>query len=98
MSETGFHDRHGIPIYHGDLIRVEHYRHRRGRRMMWIYLRVGVRGKRFVAENWNDKSDGYQCLLEACGLSTAEVVAESGSHHNERGELMTFNERSRKKT
>lgn len=95
--QSGFHDRHGIPIYLGDLIRVESYRHRRGRRKMWIYFRVSVRGETWVVENWHDKSDNHQCLLADCGLPTAEVVAEAWLHHDKQGGLMTFNERPRKK-
>ncbi len=97
-DETGFHDSHGIPIYCGDLIRVEHYIHRRGRRKMWLYFRVAMRGTTPVVENWHEKGDAYQCWLADCGIGTAEVLTETDNHHNTRGELMTFNERPRNKS
>ncbi len=93
-TETGFYDRHGIPICDGDLIRTEHYRHRRGRRLMHLYFRVGKIGDRWVVYGWNSP-DSHQCQLSDCGISTAEVLAESCLHCDERGVIMTFNERKR---
>lgn len=104
MSEpTGYYDRHGIPIHVGDLIRVEHYRHRRGRRQMWVYFRVAIHPRypdhaKYCVQNWNDlDASKWQCLLSDCGLDTAEVLAESGIERNDRGEVITFNERPRRK-
>jgi hypothetical protein len=95
---TGFNDRHGIPIYCGDLIRVPHYVHRRGKRQMWLYFRVARLHGRCVVQNWNDlDASKWQCSLDVCGVSGAEVIAESGLYMNERGELITFNERPRKR-
>jgi len=93
---TGFHDRNGIPIYRGDMIRVPHYVHRCNRRRMWLYFRVEKLGERWVVQNWNDlDASQWQCSLEHCGISGAEVIAETGLHKNERGEITTFNERLR---
>ena len=96
VIETGYHDRNGIPIYVGDLIRVKHYKHKRNRRQMWLYLRVGHNGQRPVVFNWNESvRKNWLCYLCDCGLSSAEVVGESGLHRNEAGEIITFNERPR---
>lgn len=93
---TGFYDRHGIPIYRGDLIRVPHYVHRRNRRLMWLYFRVEKLGESWVVQNWNDlDASKWQCLLEDCGIGGAEIVAETGLHTNWRCEVVTFNERLR---
>lgn len=94
--DTGFHDKHGIPIRRGDLIRVPHYVHRRNRRLMWLYFRVAQVCDRWVVQNWSDlNANAYQCLLEHCGIGGAEVVAESVTHRNSHGEIETFNERLR---
>lgn len=97
MSEpTGFYDRNGIPIYRGDLIRTPHYVHCRRRRQMWLYFRVERIGERWVVQNWEDLNPSkWQCLLKDCGIERAEVIAESGLHTNEQGEVVTFNERKR---
>lgn len=93
---TGFHDRHGLPIYRGDLIRVPHYIHRRCRRQMWLYFRVKRLDGSWVVQNWDNlDSDNWQCLLKDCCIEGAEVLAESGLHKNDRGEIITFNERLR---
>ncbi len=99
---TGFYDMHGIPIHVGDLIRVKHYRHRRNRRQMWMYFvvkQVEVCGcRRTVVQHWEDiRKDGWQCLLQDCGVRESEVLSESGLERNERGEIQTFNERKRRK-
>lgn len=89
---TGHYDVHGIPIHVGDLIRVKHYRHYQRRRQMWIYFRVARNQCRFVVQNWNNlNSDEWQCLLEHCGLESAEVLADSDTGP------VTFNERKRRK-
>jgi hypothetical protein len=96
MEFTGYYDQCGIPINVGDLIRVEHYRHVHGRRQMWLYFRVAKLDGRLVVQNWSDLDpSSHQCLLQDCGLETAEVLAENGLQRNERGEIMTFNERPR---
>lgn len=95
-KDTGYHDANGIPIHVGDLIRVRHYRHRRGKRQMWLYFRVAKIGEWYVVQNWNDlDATKYRCALSACGVSFAEVLDECGIERNERGEIMTFNERRR---
>lgn len=95
---TGYYDRHGIPIWIGDLIRVEHYRHHRGRRLMWLYFRVGRINGRHVVHNWNERDfSKHQCLIEHCGIETAEVVAETYYGRGDQGGIMTFNERPRRK-
>jgi hypothetical protein len=92
MMPTGFHDVHGIPIHVGDLIRVKHYKHYRRRRQMWLYFRVAALNGRFVVQNWNDlRASAWQCLLEHCGVESAEVLSESAPHKD------TFNERKRAK-
>ncbi len=96
---TGYYDRHGIPIHVGDLIRVEHYRHRRGRRLMWLYFRVGRNGHRPIVHNLGclDPSR-WQCNLADCGIGTAEVLASAnGLEFNADGRVITFNERPRRK-
>ena len=96
-NETGFYDMHGIPIHVGDLIRVKHYKHIRGRRQMWLYFRVARIGGFLFAQNWNDlRPDGHQCLLRDCGLDDAEVVAETIDASSS-SPVVTFNERPRKK-
>lgn len=95
---TGFHDRFGIPICDGDLIRVPHYIHYRNKKQMWIYFRVTRFTGRWVVQNWNDLDySKWQCSLEACGLGGSEVLSETGLHVNERGQVETFNERPRKR-
>jgi hypothetical protein len=95
---TGYYDRHGIPIHVGDLIRVEHYRHYRGRRLMWLYFRVAVIGSKTVVQNWGDlDASKHQCLIEHCGIGTAEVLAETYYGRDKNGDVTTFNERPRKK-
>lgn len=63
---------------------------------MWLYFRVAKIDGCWVVQNW-DNLDGnrWQCLLAHCGVEGAEVLAESGLERNERGEVMTFNERLR---
>lgn len=81
MSEpTGHHDISGIPIHVGDLIRVQHFRHYRNRRQMYLYFRVAKKCDRFVVQNWRDLGDPehHQCLLKDCGIETAEVLADDG--------------------
>ena len=51
---TGFYDASGIPIHVGDLIRVKHFQHRRGRRQMWLYFRVAHNGHRAIIQNWDN--------------------------------------------
>lgn len=93
---TGFNDRSGIPIYRGDLIRVKHYRHYRGRRQMWLYFRVEQIGGKWVVQNWECLNPAkWQCLLADCGVDGSEVIAESGLQKNDRGHIITFNERPR---
>lgn len=103
---TGFYDRDGIPIHVGDLIRVQHYRHRRRGRMMWLHFRVAINPTskneadhgRFVVQNWSDlQPDSFQCLLPDVGLRWAEVIDHAGLEHDEHGNLITFNERKRKR-
>lgn len=98
---TGFYDMHGIPIHVGDLIRVKHYIHRHNRCQMWLYFvvkQIEVCGcRRTVVQNWEDTSkDGFQCLLQDCGVHESEVLSECGLERNERGEIQTFNERPRR--
>ena len=101
MSQaTGFHDARGVPIHVGDLIRIKHYTNRLRKQQMWVYFRVGFVRERFVLHVWSDlDASQYHCLLEAVGGSPddIEVLAKSGAEHNERGELITFNERPRLK-
>lgn len=93
---TGCYDVYGIPIHVGDLIRVKHYEHRRGGKQMWLYFRVAVLQNRFVVQNWNDlNADNHQCLLNDCGLHSAEVIADTPQVGS--GEFITFNERKRRK-
>ncbi len=88
---------HGIPIHVGDLIRVQHYRHRRRRRMMWLYFRVAKLSDKLVVQNWNNLDPTRsQCSLEDCGISRSEVLAAGGLEHDADGYLITFNERKRK--
>jgi hypothetical protein len=95
---TGFHDRDGIPIHVGDLIRVFHYFHRRHRKAMWMYFRVAKKDGICVVQNWDClDATKHQCLLKYCGLDESEVLAESGLNYDERGNLITFNERPRKR-
>ena len=94
IRETGFHDVHGIPICVGDLIRAKHFRHYRRRQQMWLYFRVAELSGRFVVYGW-DRSDSHQCLLEHCGIESAEVL-DGDTTRNERGDLMMWNERKRK--
>lgn len=98
---TGFYDDDGIPIYIGDLIRVPHYRHYQRRRKMWLYFRVAEHPKgnrELVAQNWFDlDKHSYQCLLQAAISTGCEVLQEAGVHKLPNGEIMTFNERPRRK-
>jgi len=97
-KHTGRHDRNGIPIYVGDLIRVEHYVHRAKGRLMWMYFRVAEMQGRFVVQNWNDlDATKHQCLLEYCGLNGSEVLAETTRLSDSKGNSITFNERKRVK-
>lgn len=90
VDPTGFHDKHGIPIHKGDLIRVFHFAHYLRRRKMYLYFRVGINGGRWVVRSWRDLDDSkWQCLLEHCGIESAEVLAS-----NESSSVM-FNERKR---
>ena len=95
---TGHHDRCGIPIHVGDLLRVDHYTHRRNRRTMNLFFRVAKNGYgQYVVQNWNDlDASHWQCLLRDCGLPWSDVVSESETLRGENGEVMTFNERKRK--
>ena len=94
---TGFYDAAGIPIHVGDLIRVKHFRHRRNRRQMWLYFRVAHNGHRAIVQNWDNLDAGSrQCNLTDCGINESEVLASTGTERNERGEIITFNERKRK--
>jgi hypothetical protein len=89
-EQTGFYDRDGIPIHVGDLIRVEHYTHRRNRRKMYLYFRVAKKEDKFVVQNWNDLDETkHQCLLQDCGIAWSEVLAEATFCG------ITFNERKR---
>lgn len=97
MSEaTGFYDTSGIPIHVGDLIRVKHFKHYRGKRQMWLYFRVATIESRYVVQNWSDLDAAqWQCQLSDCGIESAEVLAEHGLQRNDCGEIITFNERNR---
>lgn len=96
LEPTGWHDRHGIPICRGDLIRVPHYVHCRNRRQMWLYFRVAKLHDRWVVQNWNDlDASKWQCLLEHCGIGGTEVLAEAGLQKSGFGAAITFNERLR---
>lgn len=87
---TGYYDRNGIPIYVGDLIRVEHYTHYRNRRQMYLYFRVAQKESNFVVQNWSDlDATKHQCLLKDCGLQWCDVLSEHPGHE------LTFNERKR---
>jgi|688.fasta_scaffold449959_4 hypothetical protein len=103
MSQpTGFHDARGIPIHVGDLIRVKHFRHYLRREQMWLYFRVAVVRNRIVIQNWDNLDpERHQTLLESVarrhGDPCIEVLEHSGPETNERGELITFNERPRLK-
>lgn len=98
VKETGFYDRRGIPIHVGDLIRVFHFVHRLRREKMYMYFRVvTVGGGRPAIKEWcDDRAGTYQCCLEAVS-GEIDVIAESNEylHRNERGEIITFNERRR---
>ena len=95
-GETGFHDADGIPIYSGDLVRVKHYRHYRGRRQMWLYRMVGQLDGHPVLFEWDNlNTQKHSCCLRHVPADQIEVIAESGVQRNERGELITFNERKR---
>ncbi len=52
-----------------------------------------------VVQDWSEwKRENYLCVLSAVDcLDTAEVVAEGQLHCNDKGELITFNERQRKR-
>ena len=95
LIETGFYDARGIPICVGDLIRVKHFKHYRRREQIWLYFRVGKAKHRFVVRCWGNLSEQeHQCLLEHCGIESAEVL--DGPHGRlANGELMMFNERER---
>ena len=96
MRETGCFDMGGIPIFIGDLIRVPYYTHYLHRRKMYMYLVVGeIDGVAVVREYDEADQTKWRCRLDA--LDTCEVVAESGLHRDEWGEVMTFNERPRRK-
>lgn len=95
-TESGQYDIRGIPICDGDLIRCRHYRHRRRRQQMWSYFIVGQKEGRFVLYNWADfERKMHQCLLMA--ITECEIVAESGLHGDSSGNIMTFNERPRRR-
>ncbi|HQZ67319.1 MAG TPA: hypothetical protein PLY87_19650, partial [Planctomycetaceae bacterium] len=66
----------------------------RRRQQMWLYFRVAELSGRFVVYGW-DRSDSHQCLLEHCGIESAEVL-DGDTTRNERGDLMMWNERKRK--
>lgn len=92
-KETGHYDTKGIPICVGDLIRVKHFRHYKRKQQMWLYFRVAELEGRFVVYGW-DKYITHQCLLEDCGVETAEVLTGE-NYWNDRGELVMWNERTR---
>ena len=78
MQETGYHDSSGIPIHFGDLIRVKHYRHYRGRRQMWIYFRVAKIDGVAVVQNWSDLDPSrHQTCLKYLECENIEVLAET---------------------
>ncbi len=93
-KETGHHDTKGIPVCVGDLIRVRHFRHYKRRQQMWLYFRVAELEGRFVVFSWN-RFDTHQCLLQDCGVESAEVLTGGDYYFPDRGELMMWNERKR---
>lgn len=100
MKPTGYYDRRGIPICVGDLVRCEHYRHRRRSEQMWLYFIVGEIAGKVVLHNWHEPDRSrYQCTLEVahCLQDRWEVMAETKSHRDGMGDVMTFNERTRRK-
>ena len=90
ITETGFCDRHGIPILVDDLIRVPHYLHRRNRRQMWLYFRVVVVEGVPCVREWH-RTEGHQCRL--ADTANCEVLAHAGTERHADGTLRTFNER-----
>lgn len=93
MKETGVYDARGVPICVGDLIRVKHFRHYKRRQQIWLYFRVEELSGRFVVFAWN-RNDTHQCLLEHCGVESAEVL-DGESYKTASGELVMWNERKR---
>ena len=94
MIETGRYDVRGIPICMGDLIRTKHFRHYRRREQMWLYFRVAELDGHFVVYAW-DRNDTHQCLLEHCGLESAEVL-DGETDRTSDGNLIMWNERNRR--
>jgi hypothetical protein len=99
MSQaTGFHDARGIPIHVGDLIRMKHFRHPRRRQQMWLYYRVALIDGVAVIQHWHNLDpQRHATVLKLLYPEDVEVLDHHGLERNERGELITFNERPRLK-
>jgi hypothetical protein len=61
---------------------------------MWLYFIVGKLSGRSVVFNYG-RPEKHQCLLEHCGLESAEVLAGE-SYKTEDGELVMWCERPKK--
>ena len=94
IEETGFHDVRGIPICVGDLIRVKHFKHYRRKQQMWLYYIVRKLSGRAVVFNY-EQPRVHQCLLDRCGIESAEVLAGE-SYKTDDGKLVMWCERKRK--
>jgi hypothetical protein len=100
VKPTGYYDRRGIPICVGDLVRCKHYRHRRRSEQMWLYYVVGEKGGQCVLHAcFETDRSRHLGLIDAVYSNSEEweVMAENSAHFNARGELITFNERPRRK-
>ena len=91
-------DVNGVPICEGDLLRTPHYRHRRGKRLMFLYHVVQLRCSELCAvpitEALGGKPDGGVFALRHQSHIESEII-DGPSHRDENGHLRTWNERKR---
>lgn len=88
------HDKNGIPVYAGDLIRTPHYKHHRNRRLVCLHhVAVEQDGSLFgvPARDLALPHDGGKFLLTDGNLCQSEIIQGTGPEH-----LMEFFERPRR--
>jgi hypothetical protein len=95
MKPGEVHDKNGIPIYPGDVLRTFHYTHRWGRRKMYLFHVACLDGEHLIGVPASDlarKPDGGTFNLLPGNCSDIEIVQGYGP-----APLMEFNERPRSK-
>lgn len=95
---TGHHDKNGIPLYVGDLIKVFHFTAAHRRRKCYMHKTIMVINDKIYAVNsmelgFKPTAECHKCHVEDCG--DFEIIDGHSINHSRDGHLVCWWERKR---